>query len=36
MYDASQLIGYISAPIIILLVILLIVRGSKKKKDGSE
>jgi len=34
--NASQLIGYVTAPIVILLVILLIVRSSKNKKDGSD
>ncbi len=36
MENVSQLIGYISAPLIILLVVLLIVKASKKKKDGAE
>jgi hypothetical protein len=32
MYNASQLIGYVSAPLIILLIVLLIIKASKDKK----
>lgn len=35
MYDASQLIGYITAPLIILLIVLLIAKASKNKQETS-